>query len=393
MTTKQFLSDNSEVFLAILEHLNTPIALSVYLQIKAHEWDDLALRWVDPRNYPEGVFNALRYRSDVQAVDLLRKYPLPTTFDRREAAIRTFEVSETACYQTNEFILRLDRSSCNAFERGIDRFLRRCQKTMARWLGPIPASLEGRFGPGTCVEYEGAQAPTVPDKIGLTPTATPDALPYFLWEYNRTLWGAERWKHRLSPPQVTRGNRFATVPKDGKTDRSISIEPLGNLWLQLGIGSYLKRRCSYIGLPALKPDNRERIPGLVESSEDAQAVHRRLLYRCRREGFSTIDLSSASDTVATELIRRLLPPDWFRLLDDCRSKWTLVPSKRGKAWYKLEKFSSMGNGFTFELETLVFSVLLSVAFGLKPGVDLWVFGDDIIVPSRVYTAADRKSVV
>jgi len=48
----------------------------------------------------------------------------------------------------------------------------------------------------------------------------------------------------------------------------------------------------------------------------------------------------------------------------------------------LQKFSSMGNGFTFELETLIFSHVASVAGGLTPGVDCFVYGDDIIVPSE-----------
>jgi len=225
------------------------------------------------------------------------------------------------------------------------------------------------------------------DKIWLTPTTTPSASLLFEWHYSSTLWGRERWANRLGAPGVSRGNRLTTVPKDGKTDRPISIEPLGNLWLQKGIGRVLKRKLTAVGFPAYKPDSRELFPGYTVTKRDAQSIHRELVFRCGDEALSTIDLSSASDTVARELVRELLPDDWFQLLDDCRSKMTLVPSKGRKSWRHIEKFSSMGNGFTFELESMIFGVLLAVAFGLTPGRDLWVFGDDIILPKRFFDSA------
>jgi hypothetical protein len=55
-------------------------------------------------------------------------------------------------------------------------------------------------------------------------------------------------------------------------------------------------------------------------------------------------------------------------------------------WIKLEQFSSMGNGYTFELETIIFmalchEALLGVGIPPIPGYNLYVFGDDIIVPT------------
>lgn len=385
---KQWLSANESVLLSVLEDLDTPLSLAVWLEIKYKEWDHLALRYVDPRNYPEGVFSSLRFKKDVQAVDLLRKAPLPTTFNRRDAAMAAWEQSETRCYITNEFIetLRAPGIQKDPIRAAYSEFLRACKNRLSRWLGRIPDSLEGGFGPGTCVEYESSD-PTVVDKIWLTPTTTPSASLLFEWHYSSTLWGRERWANRLGAPGVSRGNRLTTVPKDGKTDRPISIEPLGNLWLQKGIGRHLKRKLTAVGFPAYKPDSREIFPGYTLTKRDAQSIHRELVFRCGDEALSTIDLSSASDTVARELVRELLPDDWFQLLDDCRSKMTLVPSKGRKSWRHIEKFSSMGNGYTFELESMVFGVLLSVAFGLTPGRDLWVFGDDIILPKRFFDSA------
>jgi len=61
-------------------------------------------------------------------------------------------------------------------------------------------------------------------------------------------------------------------------------------------------------------------------------------------------------------------------------------------WRRLEKFSSMGNGYTFELETLIFAGLMSVLLrelgrSGRLGEDVFVFGDDIIIPDDCYGAA------
>ena len=391
---KTWLTARLSFFESFLADLDTPRSLATWLMIREGLWDDLAIQWVDPLHYPEGVFSALRYRKDVQAVDLLRKAPLPTTFSRTDAAIKAWEDAETQCYITNEFISSLSLvggGPSSPHAKRLLGFLGAVKRRMKRWLGPIPDSMEWGFGPGTCVEYKG-QDPTVVDKLWLTPTSTPDAAFVFGWSYRESLWGRTRWACQLPSPQLSRGNRLTTVPKDGKSDRPISIEPLGNLWLQLGIGRFMKRRLHHIGLPAYKPASWELFPGYVVKGEDAQAVHRQLLGRCSRDGLSTIDLSSASDTIALELVRNCFPPDWFELMDCSRSKWTSVPSegvdgKPSRAWRQLEKFSSMGNGFTFEMESLLFTCLLSVAFGLTPGHDLWVFGDDIILPRRHFDAA------
>lgn len=387
---KKWLSSHADILFALLEDLDTPLSLSCYLEIKYKAWDNLALRWVDPHNYPEGIFSSLRFRLDVLAVDLLRKAPLPTSFNRKDVALKTWNDCETLCAKTNTLLWYFDNTfwaSC-PLSIALARVFEPVKKRIARWLGPLPVFLEGGFGPGTCVEYVGFPNPTVVDKIWLRPTTTITCAALFEWHYSQTLWGKERWSYRLGAPSVSPGNRFTTVPKDGKTDRPICIEPLGNLWLQKGIGSYLKRVLRDIGLPDYRPDSQELFPGYISKGIDAQKVHRSLIRRCANEGFSTIDMSSASDTISFELIRRVFPADWFELLDDCRSQCTKVPTLGGASEYRSQqKFSSMGNGCTFEVESLVFCALLSVHFGLTPGMDLWVFGDDVILPSRCFDEA------
>lgn len=100
-----------------------------------------------------------------------------------------------------------------------------------------------------------------------------------------------------------------------------------------------------------------------------------------------MDMSSASDTVCTELVRRLLPEQWFDLLDAIRIKKVILPSGEQ---HPLEMFSSMGNGFTFELESLIFWTLTrSVATLIKCRGKVGVYGDDIIAPVQVAKSLTR----
>jgi hypothetical protein len=114
---------------------------------------------------------------------------------------------------------------------------------------------------------------------------------------------------------------------------------------------------------------------------NGQDIHRQVACEASKDGhLATIDLSNASDTVSYNLVKLLLPAKWFHLLDSLRSPFTLINGK----WVKLEKFSSMGNGFTFELETLLFLAISLVAVRQKTipvRGSVLVYGDDIIVPS------------
>jgi hypothetical protein len=157
-------------------------------------------------------------------------------------------------------------------------------------------------------------------------------------------------------------------------DRAIAVEPAVNLFFQKGLGhsirQRLKRQCGW-------------------DLDLAQDIHRRKACEASlsRE-FATLDLSNASDTVSINLVKLLLPAAWSRELLALRSPSTLIDGK----WHVLEKFSSMGNGYTFELETLVFAGLLStllerIGHEGSLGKDLFVFGDDLIIPDDASDAA------
>lgn len=153
-------------------------------------------------------------------------------------------------------------------------------------------------------------------------------------------------------------NRVETVPKNWKTDRTIACEPEGNLFLQLALDGYIKERLRPYG---------------VNLSD--QSWNQSLARKASIDGnFSTIDLSMASDTVAMNTVALLFPRKWFRLAADFRT-----PFGRGFGrTIRYEKFSSMGNGSTFGIETLIFTACCR-AIGCRKYA---VYGDDIIVPTQ-----------
>jgi len=148
------------------------------------------------------------------------------------------------------------------------------------------------------------------------------------------------------------------VPKNAKTYRSIVVEPTLNTMLQHGIGEWMARRLRSFGVDIRDQTANQRL-ARVGSLTGA---------------YATIDLSSASDTIAKGLVKYLLPPKWHGLLSAARTSKVYYKD----TLYDLAKFSSMGNGYTFPLETLLFWAL---ADSVAPGNCL-AYGDDIIIPTE-----------
>lgn len=367
--------------------LSTSRALTCLILMRHREWDQLAQLQVDPLHYLDTVSGAKRFFDDNQATAFLRKSPLlDTSWDRSEVALATFDKCEQQCCETNyvlQLFQHLPRGESPVADRLLD-ILSRARKIAGRILGPLPDSLEFGIGPGTCFELKGSTFSTLADKVGVTPTTTPDARLVFEHIYRGCL--IDRVRQELGLPFLgtSRGNRFTTVPKDAKTDRGICIEPFGNLACQLGVGRYLKGRLSKVGLHVNTSGVSSDPLDWRIARPDGQVIHRELACEgSTHNSWATIDLSNASDTISRELVRLVLPDEWHSLLDALRSPHTLV----GKRWVRLEKFSSMGNGFTFELETLLFAAILAAACNIQTGRDLFVYGDDIVLPREHFAEA------
>lgn len=354
------------VALAICEGIATPVTLGVYLRVKYGCWDELSVMEVRPSDYNDPS----TYYADRIAVDLLRKdQSLPTTWNRRDAAIQNFWKAEHSCYRANErlapYLEGLSHPSC---DEAILRFLRLCRKYVRHLIGSRVTfdSLEGRFGPGSTFGDRGLYT-TLPDKMQSQPTVN-DGGTTWLQSWSQTAWGrtcAAAGRDEV----VVRGNRYLTVPKDCRKDRGIAVEPSINVYYQLSLGKLMRRRLSARGLDL----------------DYGQDVHRQVACEASKEGhMCTIDLSNASDTVSRNLVELLVPSEWHEALSSLRCSHTLLD----KHWVKLEKFSSMGNGYTFELETTLFAAICAAvleANGVEPvfGENVLVFGDDIIVPTSL----------
>lgn len=356
-------NDLVHVILCLCEDANTPRAVQVAMLVRYEEWDQLVSLHADPALY----LDADRFRRDNQVSEFLRKCDgLPTTFNKSEAALAEFWRCEKLNYVTNE---RLSRYLPYGYQADrdplVDRVLQGARRLVREILGPLPRSLmPGRFGPGATYGDRG-EFSTVPDKMSTTPTLT-GSLVDLLGPWWETAWGRSvRDAYRSF--EIVPGNRFTTVSKSSKTDRGIAIEPSLNVFHQLGVGRHIRDRLkSVVGLDLDYLQDFHRLAA-ADSSVTGD--------------LATIDLSSASDTVSRHLVELLLPDEWHTLLCSLRSPKTLVKGR----WVRLEKFSSMGNGFTFELETLIFLSLLHSTMALggpNPiiGVNLSVFGDDILVP-------------
>lgn len=162
--------------------------------------------------------------------------------------------------------------------------------------------------------------------------------------------------------KIVEPNRMVMVPKSAKIDRPIAAEPTLNSFIQQGFGRYIRSRLKQAGVDL-----------------DDQTINQDLAGVAQHLSLATIDLSSASDTLCTNLVKLLLPREWFEALDSVRCKSTAFKGRR----FRLSKFSSMGNAFTFELESLIFHALISVAC---TGVTS-VYGDDLIVKQSEYETA------
>ncbi len=167
--------------------------------------------------------------------------------------------------------------------------------------------------------------------------------------------------------KFTENSRFTTVPKEWDIDRGIDMQPTANGYLQQGAGRYFRSRLLSVGIDL-----------------DSQEHNQDAAFRAVFDGLATLDLKAASDSVTQQLVSLLLPWDWCQYLFALRTKYTQF-GHRGPV-VKTEKFSAMGNAFTFELETLIFWAL-SCACSEFVGVDdraVLVYGDDIIVDASVY---------
>lgn len=241
----------------------------------------------------------------------------------------------------------------------------------------------GRTGPGSSI---GSRSNNFYSKMfasPLTSTSRGLYLAYRNYIKNFPEWiNAENIRRETyGEAHIVPGNRLSFVPKDDKISRSICTEPSLNMFAQLGAGHIIERRLlSAYGISMANQPFKNR--------ELARKGSLGL-------GLITCDLSSASDSLSLKMLESVLPRYVYNMLKFLRSPTALI---RG-ATVELNMVSTMGNGFTFPLQTMLFSAVVMASFrarGIKPvyprGQDLgnWgVFGDDIICPDSIWPDVKR----
>lgn len=249
-------------------------------------------------------------------------------------------------------------------------------------------------GPGSSLGANGTDFYT---KLFASPlTATRESL---YSTYERHFSNIPYWKHAESlrflefgDVEIVEGNRLSFVPKNEDTSRCICVEPALNMFYQQGVNEILRRRLrQYFGIDLSTQQECNRDLARIGSMS---------------ERFATIDLSSASDTVSLSMIRSTFPADVVGWLEYFRSPKVQLPSGE---WEELHMISSMGNAFTFPLETIIFACVVSATYQarnirLKKGYgegckfspedgvfvqtrhlpNFGVYGDDIIVETEAY---------
>jgi hypothetical protein len=327
------------------------------------------------------------FRDDYFVCEHLSKFPnFDVGIDRVAVALEKFRKSETDCLHANHRI----RSSFGTASTTVScaSLMYTARRKIARLLGPFSwdeAEQHFGFGPGSTTSLKrihgdayykfGASKPHVTKEcLALGYTAIRRVPRWFsrLAGFPGEL-SEEQFKElsdRVRPEDILTivpGNQVITVPKNAKTDRVIAKEPDMNMYVQKGIGGVIRRRLKRVGVDL-----------------DDQSLNQRLALEGSITGqLATVDLSAASDSVALELCRELLPPDWMTAIETCRSPQGVLPSGDIVVY---QKVSSMGNGFTFELEALIFWALIHAVLDYHSTIErrVAVYGDDLIFSVDMY---------
>jgi len=339
-----------------LTSLDSPRSLAVWLLFSNNEHDQMADMKCDPLHY----INSEDFRTAYLATKFLSKSVfLSMKVDKKKVALTKFLEAEEQCRKVN---LRgyhwtvIKQLSSEWLHHAIIR-------KIASILGDFnPEEMIdlANWGPGASLDVKGSDVSSAAKFRGELGTTRP------LFDLMGDLYAVAYPSWTLPKMEIREGNKVVTVPKNSKTDRVIAIEPGYNIWFQLGVGKMIRRRLSRVSID-LRQQGRNQALSRVGS---------------KYNNLATVDFSSASDTISASTVKELLPPRWYTVMDILRSRYGAVGGKT----IRYEKFSSMGNGFTFELETLIFYAIahaVCTLHGFDVG-DISVYGDDVIIPSGAF---------
>jgi hypothetical protein len=304
---------------------------------------------------------------------LLKKWVPRDTTKPDSVAKEKFLASNKRCRDwafTPEF--ESDRVLFGEFRKELDMFFHpRGQIRLESWEDILS---EARVGPGSAVSATGQSMYAKLFASPLTMTSENLYLMYRLYVGQRPRWlHAEQVRHsQHGSPTVINCSKTSFVPKTVDTSRMICVEPSLNMFFQLGLGRLMENWLT---------------ESFGISMADQPDVNRRLArVGSLDNSIATIDLSSASDSISLRLCQEVLPGWLYAILYELRSPSTLVDGEE----VRLEMMSTMGNGFTFPLQTILFSSIIRAAHRVA-GIPVYdggekrnwsCFGDDLICDAR-----------
>jgi hypothetical protein len=357
----------SAVIKDYLAALDCPRSLAVWLMYSNNEHAQLADFGIDPLHYR----NVMEFRDAYSATKFLSKFPgLTLGYDLDQVALENFEKFEQLCKWTNKRFR--DLSADPLFVGPVVWLHNEVIRKIDRILGAFDVDdmfLMANWGPGASTDISRRDA-SAANKFQLETGITRDLyafLPdgvlagfYPMWHSHLT---------EIGFPNFQVGNKVVTVPKDATANRVIAIEPGFNTWFQSAIGKMMRKRLLGVGIDLRFQSQNQLLAYLGSKTLD----------------LATVDMSSASDSISKGVVEALIPPRWLTFLDATRSRY----GQLGGSVIEWEKFSSMGNGFTFPLQTIIFyaaakavvEYLHESPLSARENI-VSAYGDDIIVPVR-----------
>lgn len=266
-----------------------------------------------------------------------------------------------------------------------------------------PYDIIPKHGPGAVATGEKGE-----QKWDFTRLYLPIHQQYPYWQYTMLpgqLNSSEPADTMLPSQRLESGTAKVTlVPKDSRGPRLISQEPLEYMWFQKGLGesivSHLEKVYPTRGQINFTTQSINRYLSLIGSirgvlNTPLEAGLRRDILSAQkplpflRDGdWVTLDLKDASDRVSLHLVERVFSkcPTLLKCLLALRSTATCLPDGR---IVSLKKYAPMGSALCFPVEAYIFWILIVAAISrnesrplLSIMRDVYVYGDDIIVPRK-----------
>lgn len=191
---------------------------------------------------------------------------------------------------------------------------------------------------------------------------------------------AEKLRSCKLGASVTKSGKACFIVKNDKISRLIMTEPTLNTFFQKGVDFVIRAYLLFafcIDMRTVADDNRSMA---LNGSKSGL--------------FATCDESSASDSISLRLVRDNMDKGFACQLETFATRWITFDEPFFKGSIHMNMISSMGNGWTSSLQTLVFLSVVETVYeiigeqmirttdGTKRNYS--VFGDDIIVVTRAF---------